>query len=217
MTNAKRPAPCTWVARVVAAAVMIAAAGCATERTPTGEKTPPISAPPTPAAAHLGIDLDGHPLDIFRSGVAPATVLLFVRTDCPISNRFAPEINRLYSLYHRQGAEFFLVYVDPDEQPAAIREHLRTYGYPCPAVRDPSHALVELSGATITPEAAVFDRRRALTYRGRINDLYADLGKARPAATTHDLADAIQATLGGTPVAIARTRAVGCTIADLKR
>jgi hypothetical protein len=37
-------------------------------------------------------DLDGHPVNPFSSD-AQATVLLFVQTDCPISNRYAPTIN----------------------------------------------------------------------------------------------------------------------------
>jgi hypothetical protein len=43
-----------------------------------------------------------------------------------------------------------------------------------------------------------------------------DLAKPRPQPTTHDLADAIEATLQGRPVAVPRTKAIGCLIADLK-
>ena len=65
------------------------------------------------------------------------------------------------------------------------------------------------------PEAAVFDRHRKITYVGRINDLYSELGSARPEPTTHELADAIESTLSGQPVQVARTKAIGCPIADL--
>ena len=58
-----------------------------------------------------------------------------------ISNRFAPEIRRLYERYHPQGANFYLIYVDPREQPETIGKHLREYEYPCQGLRDPEHTL----------------------------------------------------------------------------
>ncbi len=171
-----------------------------------------VSSPAQP----LPLDLDGHPFDLGKTQPAPITVVIFTRTDCPVSNRYAPEVRHLYETYHPRGVEFFLVYVDPDEDSAAIRQHLREYNYPCKALRDPDHALVARCHATITPEAVVLDRHEQVAYLGRINNLYEDLGKPRAAATTRELADAIDATLAGKPVATPRAKAVGCTIADLK-
>jgi hypothetical protein len=161
------------------------------------------------------LDLDDQPFDLWKQSAA-ATVVLFTRTDCPISNRCAPEIRRLYEKHHPRGVEFYLVYVDPRTKPEAIRGHLAEFAYPCAGVRDPEHALVAHCGATVTPEAVVFDRDRVMTYRGRVDDRYAALGQPRAEVSTHDLADAIEATLAGQPVANPRAKAVGCVIADLK-
>ncbi len=161
------------------------------------------------------LDLDGKPFDLWQESHS-ATVIVFARSDCPISNRFAPEIRRLYETYHLRGVEFYLVYVDPDEKPDKIRQHLKEFGYPCQGLRDPMHTLVAHCGATTTPEAVVFSQRRSMTYRGRIDDTYLDFGKARTEATSHDLADAIESTLSGRSVANPRTRAIGCLIEDLK-
>jgi hypothetical protein len=160
------------------------------------------------------IDLDDQPFDLWKQSDR-VTVAVFSRSDCPISNRFAPEIRRLCESYKARGVDFYLVYVDPEESPQAIRRHLQEYQYPCEGLRDPRHALVAHCKATTTPEAAVFDRNRKLVYVGRINDLYAELGSPRPEATTHELADAIESTLARKPVATPRTKAVGCPIADL--
>jgi hypothetical protein len=162
------------------------------------------------------LDLEGHRFALWPAAEPPVTVIVFTRSDCPISNRLAPEIVHLYQLYHPRDVEFYLVYVDPGESPEAIRQHLRDYSYPCPGLRDPSHTLVQYCHATTTPEAVVFDRGRTMTYRGRINNLYEELGRPRAEATTHELADAIESTMQGLPVAIPRTRAVGCLIADLR-
>jgi hypothetical protein len=56
-----------------------------------------------------------------------------------------------------------------------------------------------------------------VVYRGRIDDRYVDLGLERPAATTHDLGDALEAVMTGKPVAHPTTQAVGCYIADFAR
>ena len=162
------------------------------------------------------VDLDGGDVDPFASTDAPATVFLFARTDCPISNRYAPEIRRIHEKFEPRGVVFFLVYPDPEQSPEAIRKHLRDYRYGCSALRDPQHALVGLTNATITPEAAVFVPPATLRYRGRIDDRYVALGDVRAAPTTHDLEDAIEAALTGGPIANPRTKAIGCIIADLK-
>ena len=46
------------------------------------------------ATAPYGVDLDGHPVMLAQS-TAPAIVLFFTASDCPISNRYEPEMLRL--------------------------------------------------------------------------------------------------------------------------
>ena len=77
---------------------------------------------------------------------------------------------------------------------------------------DPQGQLASRALATVTPEAAVFDRDGHLAYHGRIDDRYVDFGVDRLAPTTHDLADAVTAVLAGAPVARAAVPAVGCAI-----
>ena len=83
-------------------------------------------------------------------------------------------------------------------------------------MRDPRHSLVKLAHATIAPEAAVFDAAGRLVYHGRIDDRWVNPGKARPAARTHDLEDAISAVLAGRRPAQSETHAVGCWLADVE-
>ena len=160
------------------------------------------------------LDLDGNEVDPLQSDAV--SVFVFTRTDCPISNRYAPEIRRIYERFEPQGVAFWLVYVDPDESAEVIRKHLADYSYPLSALRDPRHVLVSLTGASVTPEAAVFVGPRRMIYRGRIDDWYVDFGKSRTAATRHDLQDVLQALLDGDDVEPGTTTAVGCFIADLE-
>jgi thiol-disulfide isomerase/thioredoxin len=155
---------------------------------------------------------DGTPADPFQEAAGKPVALVFVRTDCPISNRYAPLIQRISAQYAGK-AGFWLVYPGKTATPEKIRQHESEYGYKLPALRDPQHALVTQAQVQITPEAAVFDASHRLIYHGRIDNWYESLGHSRPAATTHELEDAIQAALNGkTPPP--STPGVGCYIAD---
>jgi hypothetical protein len=143
-------------------------------------------------------------------------VLLFIKTDCPISNRYAPEVRRLYEQFAAKGVVFWLVHTDPDESAETIRQHTVDYRYPDRVLRDPQHRLVQRAEVQVTPEAAVFGPNGRLLYHGRIDDRFVDFGKERPAATQHDLQDALEAILDGRAVPVATTRAIGCYIPEIK-
>ncbi|MCB9385339.1 MAG: hypothetical protein H6509_12060 [Bryobacterales bacterium] len=156
-------------------------------------------------------DVDGVSHGTLQDGERKATVLFFVLTDCPISNVFAPEIDRICTEYGEKGVGCFLVYVDPEKSDAEIRAHAAAFGHgDRPAIHDVDRALTEKVGATITPEAAVFSPSGEMIYRGRIDNLYASLGKARRQATEHDLRNALDEILAGAPVTTPRTQAIGC-------
>jgi hypothetical protein len=150
------------------------------------------------------------------ASAADVQVFVFVRTDCPITNRYAPELQRLAREFKTRSVDFWLVYPDADEAPQHILEHIRDYGFPGHPLRDPHHVLAKEAHATVAPEAAVFNTSGKLMYHGRIDDRYVDIGKTRPAAQVHDLEDAVDAVLAGKPVAHAETRAIGCSLADIE-
>jgi hypothetical protein len=75
---------------------------------------------------------------------------------------------------------------------------------------------VKESLVQITPEVAVFDAYRHLVYHGRIDNLYEDIGRARSAATTHELEDAVAAAISGKSLDLKATHGVGCYISDVE-
>jgi thiol-disulfide isomerase/thioredoxin len=165
--------------------------------------------------AQSGVDLEGHAVTPLTKNSDKATVLVFVRRDCPVSGRYAPVIQQISKEY-ADRASFWLVYPDKSDSPQDIRKSVADYGYKLPVLRDPEHVLVKLSRVQVTPEVAVFDRNRRLVYDGRIDDWYIDLSRARPAPTTHELQDAIASALERTTVAHKEIRGVGCYISDLE-
>ena len=102
------------------------------------------------------LDLDSRQVDSLQNRDATATVLLLTRTDCPIFNRYAPEVQHLHERFAPRGVVFHLVYPKPKLTFTAIQEHVDEFGYTCQPLWDPEHNLVRVTGATVTPEAAVF-------------------------------------------------------------
>jgi hypothetical protein len=175
-----------------------------------------VCAPAARAGQVRLLDLENRIVDPLHPAPGlKATVFLFITTDCPISNRYAPEVTRLFKLFASKGVSFWLIYPNSAESPQAIRDHVTSFAYPMRALRDPEHALAKLVHATVTPEAVVVAGERVV-YRGRIDDRYPELGVERPAPTRRDLEDALTALLAGKTVQHPTTQAVGCFIADLR-
>jgi thiol-disulfide isomerase/thioredoxin len=154
--------------------------------------------------------LDGRVIDPFAGDVR-AAAFVFIHPDCPVSNRYAPELNRLHDEYAGRGVRLFAVYPGREDDEAAIRAHYKAYGLRATALRDPDFRLAHLAGATMTPEAAVFVKEQ-LVYRGRIDDRAPRLGVWRPAPGVRDLADVLARVTAGETPPFRATQAVGCYI-----
>lgn len=159
-------------------------------------------------------DLQGQKIDPLRPVPHGANVLIFVRTDCPISNSYAPILNNMVKTYADRGVTFFIIYTSHDLSPIDAKAHHNAFGYTCPATIDAHHTLVKVLGAIATPEAFVITPDGSTAYHGRIDDSFPSLGKQRPHPTTRELADAIDAVVAGKTPAVPHTRAVGCAITE---
>jgi len=172
-------------------------------------------------------DVDGtacKPLQAARDRGAKAVVFLFVAIDCPISNGYAPEINRICQAYgkadssrkdggKKDGAfDFYFVHCDPDLAPADAKKHAADYGYDCPVLMDPKKELAGCLGATVTPEAFVVSTDGSVLYHGRIDDRYVAYGKSRIEPTVRDLRTALDEIEAGKAVVTPETKAIGCPI-----
>lgn len=141
-----------------------------------------------------------------------AVVLFFVSTDCPLSNNYVPEFNRIERAYTPRGVVFYAVQGDASVAADQVRQHAKEFGYLFPYLFDPRESLATFTGATITPEAAVLSPAGQVLYLGRIDNRLQDYGQQRVKITEFDLRDALDAILAGKPVPHSRTRALGCSI-----
>src|SRR6202034_2382969 len=164
------------------------------------------------AVEPLGFDLAGHPVSNMAGPGTRVVVLLFAASDCPIANRYVPEIARLNREFSKQGVRFWWVFPNPSDTAVLIAKHNREFSIREGTVLDTHQTLVRLAHATITPESAVFEINNGgmhELYHGRIDDRYIALGQERPAPQHHELESAIAAALAGKPIAPSAGRPVG--------
>lgn len=155
--------------------------------------------------------------DLAGSALVPTgqhVVVVFLSSECPVSNAYIPVLNRLAADYSRRGFAFVGAYVDPEASLPALREHARAYAISFSTADDRAQRLVRAASAKITPEVAVFSEDGAVLYRGRIDDRVGDLGFARPAATRNDLRDVLEAIAAGRRGPFPGRPGFGCFIPD---
>jgi len=159
-------------------------------------------------------DLQGRDINMATSGTR-VVALIFAATDCPISNRYIPEIARLHKEYGPKGVAIWWVFPNPGDAPAVVRKHGVDYSIDTPTLIDSRQDLVRMAHVSVTPEAAVFaveNGKLREVYHGRIDDRYIAFGQERPQATHHELEEAIQAVIAGRPISEPTANPVGCSI-----
>jgi hypothetical protein len=174
-----------------------------------------------PASAY-GNDLAGHPVASLGPPGARALVLFFIASDCPVSNRYFPEMERLRHAFTSQGVAFYYVYPNLTETAGSIHAHQAAFAAGAaslPTLTDPRQELARLTGARTTPEAAILVPAPSglhTVYAGRIDNRYLSIGQERPSATRHDLEEAITAVLAHRPVPAPGGPPVGCAIVNTR-
>ncbi len=135
------------------------------------------------------------------------TVVLFVSTECPVSNAYNDRMQQLYTDYRARGVRFVFVNSNRTESAADVAAHRRSNRFTFDVYKDPGNVVADRFGATVTPEAYVMDSKGVMRYHGAIDDA---LNPAR--IRTHHLAAALDAVLAGASVPRHEVRASGCTI-----
>jgi hypothetical protein len=172
------------------------------------------------AIDRYGLDLKGQPVHQLAGPGVHLVVLIFAASDCPIANRYVPEIARLNREFALHGTRIWWVFPNPEDTAAVVAKHNHEFGIGEATVLDTRQTLVGLAHASVTPEAALFKvegTELREIYHGRIDDRYLAIGQERPQPQHHDLEDAIAAALAGKPIPSAKGPAVGCSIVYLQK
>ncbi len=137
-------------------------------------------------------------------------VEVFLATECPISNRYVPELNRIAGLYQPKGVEMIGYFPERGLAQARLDRWQQDFAPAFPVRRDELAKQARKAGATLTPEVAIFGEK--LIYRGRIDDRYVSWGKSRREPSRRDLIETLELLIGGKPVSPRFTKTWGCYI-----
>ncbi len=155
------------------------------------------------------IDKKQHALSQYKD--KKAVVVVFVGTECPIANNYIPTLVELHKQYAGKGIQFLTINSNAQDSFDDVVTHARERHLPFPMLKDADQKVADLLGARRTPEAFLLDSKRAIRYRGRIDDQFGYTYR-RVVPTRTELKDAIEAILAGKPIATPETEVRGCLI-----
>lgn len=141
-----------------------------------------------------------------------AFLLFFVGHECPVSNQYAPEIERISRRAAAEHVAVYRVYPDPELSQEKADAHGREFGISAPALLDQNLSLASKCGVTRVLQTVLLSSEGEVLYRGRIDDRYSPDGKRRDDPRTHDLEDALDAVLAGQSPLVKETPVYGCPL-----
>lgn len=158
-------------------------------------------------------DATGTPHALYElSKEKPATVVLFLATQCPIATDYAERIVALVRTYSEKDVQFIGINSNKQENIGEIVAYSEKHGFEFPVLKDPENNIADYFGARRTPEVFLLDAERMLRYAGAI-----DNSPKEP--TKHYLQNTLDLVIAGKdiPKESKKTRAVGCTIKRVRK
>lgn len=165
---------------------------------------------PAPSFALKDVDGKEYRLSDFLS--KKFTVIMFIATQCPISNDYNERMAALYDEYASKDIAFVGINSNKQEDIEEIKDHAAKNGFKFPVLKDWNNVVADAYGAQVTPEVFVLDGKATVLYHGRIDD-----SRNPSKIKTHDLREALDALLAGKAVPRPETKAFGCTIKRVKK
>ena len=158
------------------------------------------------ARDHLGRE---HSLRDFKD--SKLVVVVFLSVDCPLSKLYGARLAELANDFGGRGVAVVGIHANPHEALTSLTRYVRELKITFPLLRDLENDVVNRFGARRTPEAFILDERRAIRYRGRIDDQYG-IGIQRQTVAQRDMAEALEELQASKAVSRPVTQPVGCLI-----
>jgi len=138
---------------------------------------------------------------------AKVVVLMFIATQCPVSNAYNARMVSLYNDYKSKNIVFVGVNANKQEGIEEIKQHAADHAFEFTILKDDKNIIADKFGATVTPEIYVINSSLDILYHGRIDD-----SRRESAIASQDLRKALDEILAGKHVSVSETKAFGCTI-----
>jgi peroxiredoxin len=166
-----------------------------------------LSGAPTKAENFALPDYNGvkHSLTDYKE--SKAVVLMFIATQCPVSNGYNGRMVSLYHDYKDKNVIFIGINSNKQESIEEVKQHAKDHGFEFTILKDDKNIIADKFGASVTPEIFVLNPSLEILYHGRIDD-----SRREANVVSHDLRSALDEILSGKPVSVSETKAFGCTI-----
>jgi peroxiredoxin len=152
-------------------------------------------------------DYTGKEHSLYDYLKSKAVIVMFIATQCPVSNAYNERMVDLYDFYAPKGIVFLAINSNKQESIEEIAEHSAKHGFQFPVLKDWKNVVADKFDAQVTPETYLIDSTGVLRYHGRIDD-----ARVLSKVTQRDLRDALDTYLEGKPILRRDTKAFGCTI-----
>jgi len=146
-----------------------------------------------------------HTLSDYKD--SEAIVIMFIATECPVSNAYNSRMESIYSEYSKKGIAFLGINSNKAESVERIKEHAEENDLTFTILKDKNNVVADEMDASVTPEVYVMNSEFEILYHGRI-----DNSRDEDDVTSKDLENALNEILEGEPVSNGSTKAFGCTI-----
>lgn len=151
--------------------------------------------------------VSGETYSLYAQKGKKGFIIVFISTQCPVSNAYNARFIKLAELAKQSLMEFIAINPNSTETFDEARTHAREKGFTFPVLKDEGSRICDIFGAKVTPEAFLLDANFKVIYRGRIDD-----NQREEKVVSKDLEEAIAAYLAGVPVPTPVTTARGCSI-----
>ncbi|MEG8947772.1 thioredoxin family protein [Rosettibacter firmus] len=136
-----------------------------------------------------------------------AIVIIFVATQCPVSNAYNSRMEKLYEEFKNKGVAFIGINSNKQESIDEIKEHAKENNLNFVILKDVNNIIADKLNAKVTPEVFVLNPEFEILYHGRIDD-----SRKEEEVKSEDLRNALNEILAGKKVSTTETKAFGCTI-----
>lgn len=162
------------------------------------------------------LDVDGQVHIPFEDDQCRAIAFVFMKTQCPISNRIIPDLKRLAREFSSHGIRLFSVNSDVEITGREVAAHRDKFTIEIPVLLTSASQLRRELNPTHSPQAVVISLHGDVLYSGAIDDRHIAPAKASRPAAAFWLRDAFKAIAMHQPVAVPRTDPVGCVLEPLE-
>ena len=152
-------------------------------------------------------DYNGKEYSLSDFKKSRAIVVMFIATQCPVSNAYNERMVQLYKDYYPKNISFVGINSNKQENVEEVKEHSQKHNFEFPVLKDWNNVIADRFEASVTPEIYVLDSDFDELYHGRIDD-----SKRESEVKSQDLRTALNEILAGEPVSKTQTKAFGCTI-----